>query len=139
MEVQPYLFFNGNCEEALEFYQRSIGAEVTVLMRYCESPDALTIPVPDEWQDKILHANITVGQSQFMASDGQCDKNHASFSGFSLSLHAESKVEAERLFRSLSAGGKINLPFQRTFWSSGFGMLTDRFGVGWMVMSDTDT
>ncbi|MFV0549049.1 MAG: VOC family protein [Limnobaculum xujianqingii] len=139
MEVQPYLFFAGNCEEALQFYQRSIGARITLIMRYSESPDALLTPVPDEWKDKIMHANVNVGHTQFMASDGQCDRMHPEFNGFSLSLKADSKTDAERLFKSLSSGGKVNLPFQRTFWSSGFGMLTDRYGVGWMIMSEIGT
>ncbi|PHI30215.1 VOC family protein [Budvicia aquatica] len=141
MELQTYLFFDGNCEEALEFYQRSIGAEVTVMMRYKDSPDQSSGPIPDEWQNKIMHANITIGNSQFMASDGQCDHNldHLGFHGFSLSLNVKDRAEAERLFKSLCAGGKISMPFQKTFWSSGFGTLTDRYGVGWMVMSDIES
>ncbi|WP_159566499.1 VOC family protein [Budvicia diplopodorum] len=139
MELQPYLFFDGNCEEALEFYQRSIGAKVTMMMRYKESPDKSSDPVPAEWQNKIMHANVVIGDSQFMASDGQCDYSHPGFHGFSLSLNIQDKAEAERLFNSLASGGKINMPFQRTFWSKGFGMLTDRYGIGWMVMSEIDS
>ncbi|GKX54198.1 VOC family protein [Leminorella grimontii] len=138
MELQPYLFFAGNCEEALQFYQRSIGAEVTYLLRYKDSPEPHSDPIPEEWQNKVMHANVRIGESQFMASDGKCDDNYPDFNGFSLTLHADSRKDAERLFKSLASGGRVTQPFQATFWSSGFGMVLDRFGVSWMIMSDID-
>ncbi len=134
MLVQPYLFFDGRCDEALEFYRRALGAEVTMLMRYRESPD----PVPPDMlppgaEDKVMHASVRIGETTVMASDGRC-QGPPSFQGFSLSVSVADNAEAERVFEALSDGGQVQMPLGKTFFSSKFGMLTDRFGIGWMVI-----
>jgi len=133
MLVQPYLFFNGRCEEALDFYRRALGAEITMLMRIKDSPD----PVPPERvapgsEEKILHANLRIGATDVMASDGSCS-GEPRFAGFSLSLMVSEAATADRVFAALAEGGEVYMPLGETFWSPRFGMLTDRFGVGWMV------
>jgi PhnB protein len=134
MHVQPYLFFNGRCEEAIEFYRRTLGAEVTMLMRFKESPDAPPPgKVPAGWENKVMHANLRVGDTEVMASDG-CEQG-ARFQGFSLSLSVRDDAEAGRLFAALSNGGQVQMPLTKTFFASSFGMLTDRFGVSWMVIA----
>jgi PhnB protein len=130
--VQPYLFFNGRCDEALEFYQKTIGAKVDMLMRYKESPQ----PVPPEsipsgFEHKVMHSTFHVGDSTLMASDG--NEESPCFSGFSLSLALPTEAEANRAFSALAEGGQVTMPIGKTFWSPCFGMLKDRFGVGWMV------
>ena len=129
MKVEPYLFFSGCCEEALNFYVRALGAEVTVLMRCKEAPEPM--PVPPDWGDKVMHASLRIGDSTLMASDG-CPGG-APFGGFSLSLAAPTPEQAEAWFAALGEGGKVDMPLQQTFWARAFGMLTDRFGVSWMV------
>jgi PhnB protein len=134
MQVQPYLFFNGRCEEAIEFYRRALGAEVTMLMRFKESPEAPPPgKVPPGWENKVMHANLRLGDSEVMASDGSGQDTR--FQGFSLSLSVRDDAEAGRLFAALSDGGQVQMPLMRTFFASSFGMLTDRFGVSWMVMA----
>ena len=137
MQVQPYLFFDGRCEEALMFYRDVLGAEITALMRFSESP---TPPppgmVPPGSENKVMHANLRIGDSVIMASDGDC-RQKASFDGFSLSLTAADDAEAERLFAALAEGGQVRVPMATTFFASRFGMLADRFGVGWMVIVAT--
>jgi PhnB protein len=130
LQVQPYLFFNGRCEEAVNFYKTAIGAEVLMMSRFGEAPDP-GMSSPDT-ANKIMHATLQVGDTILMASDGDC-KGGASFQGFSLSLSAADQSEAEQLFNALADGGQVQMPLTKTFWSPGFGMLTDRFGVGWMV------
>ena len=130
--IQPYLFFNGRCEEAVKFYQKALGAKVNMTMRYRESPDpAPPGMVPEGWDDKIMHTSFTVGSSLVMASDG-CDAKPA-FDGFSLSLTMPDEAAAKRAFNALSRGGQVKMPLTKTFWSPCFGMLTDQFGVGWMI------
>jgi PhnB protein len=132
MEVQPYVFFNGRCEEALEYYCEKLGAEVTFKMRYKEAPpDAANQPRPG-LEEKIMHANVRMGSTTWMASDGNCDPA-ISMSGFSLSLTADDAASAEQYFHALADGGQMVMPFQPTFWSKGFGMVVDRFGLMWMV------
>jgi PhnB protein len=133
MHVESYLFFNGRCEEAIEFYKRALGAEVLMLMRNKESPEP-TPPgmLPPGSENKVMHATIRVGSSNLMLSDGRCDGKPV-FNGFSLSLDAASVAEAERLFAALADGGAVQMPLAKTFWSPKFGMVADRFGVGWMV------
>ena len=130
MKVEPYLFFEGRCEEALEFYRKALSAEVTMLVRFKESPD------PDMCQpgteDKVMHANLRIGDNTLMASDGRC-KEQAAFQGFSLSLSLTDEAEAERIFTALSDGGKVQMPLTKTFWSPRFGMVAVRFGVLWMI------
>lgn len=131
--IQPYLFFGGRCEEALEFYRSALGAQVDMIMRHKDSPEP---PPPGllqpGFEDKIMHASFRVGETTIMASDG-C-REDSSFSGFSLSLTVPSEPEADRVFALLADGGQVQMPLTKTFWSPCFGMLTDRFGVGWMVI-----
>jgi len=131
--IQAYLFFGGNCEPALEFYRQAIGAKTEMLMRYKESPEA---PPPGMlaagWEHKIMHASFKVGQTTVMASDG-CGPEPKGFQGFSLSLTAADEADAERYFNALAEGGIVNMPLTKTFWSPRFGMLEDKFGIGWMV------
>lgn len=136
--VQPYLFFGGRCEEALEFYRAKLGAEVGMLMRFKDNPD----PMPDGmlpagFENKVMHAEVRIGSTTVMASDG-CEAGEG-FSGFSLSLTAPSQEEAKRAFEALAEGGKVTMPLGKTFWSPLFGMLTDRFGVAWMVGVEAQT
>jgi PhnB protein len=131
MQVEPYLFFEGRCEEALGFYRRALGAEVTALMRYKESPDPDMCPPGAE--DKVMHATVRIGDTTIMASDGMSSGNLA-FQGFSLSLSLTDKDEAQRLFTALSDGGQVQMPLAETFWSPLFGMVADRFGVSWMII-----
>lgn len=133
MQVQPYLFFNGRCDEAIEFYRRAIGAEVEMLMRYRESPDPPppgTIPPGSE--DKVMHASLRIGDTTIMASDGLCS-GKPQFEGLSLSISVPDAAAADRLFAGLAAGGQVQMPLTQTFWSPRFGMLVDRFGLGWMI------
>ena len=128
--VQPYLFFDGRCEEALEFYRRTLGAEVTALMRFKESPDpAMCAPSAG---DKVMHASFRIGETTLLASDGRC-QGKPSFEGFSLSLTVANEAEADRLFASLAEGGQVQMPLSKTFFSLRFGMVADRFGVPWMI------
>jgi PhnB protein len=131
--IEPYLFFNGRCEEAIEFYRKALGAEVEMMMRYKESPEPPPPgTVPRGFEDKIMHSSFRIGQTTVMASDG-CSAGKASFEGFSLGLHVSSDAEAHRAFSALADGGKIKMPLTKTFWSPRFGMLEDRFGIGWMI------
>jgi PhnB protein len=131
--IQPYLFFNGGCEEAIEFYRKALGAEVEMLMRFKESPEPPPPgSVPPGFENKITHASFRVGQTTVMASDG-CSADKASFQGFSLSLTVESEKEADRVFTALAESGQVKMPLTKTFWSPRFGMLEDRFGIGWMI------
>jgi PhnB protein len=131
MQVQPYLSFEGRCEEAFEFYRRALGAEVEMLMRFKDSPDPGSCPAGAE--DKVMHASFRIGDSTVMASDGRC-QGQPSFQGIALSLTAADDAEAERLFGALAEGGQVQVPLAKTFFSSRFGMLSDRFGVPWMVV-----
>ena len=131
--IQPYLFFNGTCEEAVEFYRKTLGAEVQMIMRYKESPEPPPPGrVPPGYENKIMHTSFRIGQTTVMASDG-CSNEKAKFEGFSLALSVANEAEADRVFAALSAGGKVEMPLTKTFWSPRFGMLEDRFGIGWMV------
>jgi len=130
MQAQPYLFFEGRCEEALEFYRRALGAEVTALMRSKDSPDPkMAIPGAE---DKVIHAMFRIGETTLLASDGRC-QGPPSFQGFALSLTVPSETEAERLFAALGEGGQVLMPLMKTFFSPSFGMVADRFGVSWMI------
>ena len=129
-QIQPYLFFEGRCQEALDFYRRAIGAEVTAIVRFKESPDPGMIQPGSE--DKVMHASFRVGDTAIFASDGRCG-GQASFQGFALSLTVANEVEADRLFGALVEGGQVIMPLTTTFFSPRFGMTTDRFGVTWMV------
>jgi PhnB protein len=132
MQIQPYLFFDGRCEEAVEFYKKALGAKVDALMRFKESPDqSMVAPGSGE---KVMHASLHIGDTQVMASDGECH-GKPSFQGFALSIVAKSEAEADKLFGALADGGQVRLPLTKTFFSPRFGMVADRFGVGWMIMA----
>jgi PhnB protein len=133
MQVQPYLFFDGRCEEAVEFYRSALGAEVTMLMRFKDSPEPLEPGmVPPGAGDKVMHVSFRIGETTVLASDGHCE-GRPSFQGFSLSLTVPNEAEAERLFASLAEGGQVQMPLTKTFFSSRFGMVADRYGVSWMI------
>src|SRR6266850_6990009 len=131
MQVQPYLFFDGRCEEAIEFYRKTLGAEVTMLMPFKDNPEPMTGKAPPG--DKVMHSSFRIGDTTVMASDGNC-MGKPSFQGFSLSITARDDAEAKRLFAALSAGGQVQMPLAKTFFSTAFGMVADRFGVSWMVI-----
>lgn len=131
--IQPYLFFGGRCDEALAFYKTALGATVDILMRYKESPD----PAPPGmlapgWEEKVMHVTFRVGGAVVMASDG-CSSEDRNFNGFRLALNVPTEAEADRAFAALAEGGSVEMPLTKTFWSPKFGMLTDRFGLGWMI------
>jgi PhnB protein len=135
MKIEPYLFFDGRCEEAIEFYRKALGAEVTMLMRFKDSPEpAQPGMVPPGSENKVMHANLRIGEMNVMASDGHC-AGKPSFQGFSLSLQVKDEAEAKRLFDALADGGQVRAPLGKTFFSPAFGMVADRFGVGWMVIA----
>jgi PhnB protein len=131
-KVEVYLFFNGRCEEAVEFYRKALGAELQMLMRFKESPDPHPPGMmPPNWGEKVMHASLRVGETIVMASDGCGEK--PIFEGFSLSFTAPTEADAKRVFAALSDGGQVRMPLTKTFWSPCFGMTADRFGVAWMV------
>jgi len=134
MLVQPYLFFDGRCEEAVTFYQRTLGAKVEMLMRYKESPEPPPPGmVPPGSENKIMHMSMKIGDTTVMASDGNC-AGKPEFQGFSLSLTVKDAAEADRVFGALADGGTVQMPLAKTFFAPRFGMVADRFGVGWMVI-----
>lgn len=132
--LNPYLFFGGRCQEALDFYREAVGAKVGMVMRFSDSPD----PVPEGmlakgFEDKVMHSEFEVGGVNVLASDG-CNEGDGGFHGFSLALTTPTEAEAHRAFDALAAGGKVGMPLQKVFWSPLYGMVTDRFGLQWMVM-----
>lgn len=134
MQIQPYLVFDGRCEEAIEFYRQALGAEVTMLMRVKDSPEPpQSGMMPPGSEEKVMHAGLRIGDATVMASDGRC-LGQPSFQGFALSITAPDDAQAERLFAALGEGGQVQMPMSKTFFSSRFGMVADRFGVGWMVI-----
>ena len=134
MQVQPYLFFDGRCEEALAFYRKAIGAEVEMLMRFKDSPEpAKPGMCPAGAENKVMHTCFRVGDARVMASDGRC-LGKPNFQGFSLSLTVPNEAEADRLFAALGDGGQVQMPLTKTFFSARFGMVADRFGVSWMII-----
>jgi PhnB protein len=134
--IQPYLFFNGSCEQAVEFYRTALGAEILMTMRFKESPEPPPPgQVPPGFENKIMHTSFKIGRTTIMASDG-CADEKPKFEGFSLAIAVPSEAEADRVFAALSSGGKVRMPLNKTFWSPRFGMVEDRFGIGWMVSVD---
>ncbi|TLD71087.1 VOC family protein [Phragmitibacter flavus] len=130
--IQPYLFFNGRCEEAINFYQTALDAKVDMVMKFSDSPEPPPPGmIPEGWEDKVMHASFTFEGNIVMASDG-CEAQ-GGYAGFSLSLSVASAEEAKRYFDALSEGGEVTMPLGETFWSPIFGMLKDKFGVAWMV------
>jgi len=135
MKVEPYLFFNGRCDEAIAFYQEALGAEVTLLMRMNESPEPPPpATLPPGFETKVMHANLRIGSTMLMLSDGN-STTPPSFKGVTLSLGVDDAAQAARCFNALLQGGKVVMPLGKTFYASSFGMLEDRFGVGWMVIA----
>lgn len=133
MQVQPYLSFNGRCEEALEFYKTALHATDVQIMRYKDSPEpAPPGMLPEGSENKVMHACFRIGESTVMASDGVCGPE-SKFDGISLTLTVANAAEAERCFNALAQGGQVQMPLTKTFYSPCFGMLADRFGVSWMV------
>lgn len=134
MQVQPYLFFEGRCEEAIELYRSALGAEVEMLMRFKESPEP---PNPDMCppgsDDKVMHASFRIGETTVMASDGMCS-GKPSFQGVSLSISVPDEATADRMFGALAEGGQVQMPLAKTFFAPRFGMVADRFGVSWMII-----
>ena len=135
MNVQPYLSFEGRAQEAIDFYKSALGAKVDVIMHFKDAPPDMQANMPNK--DKIMHSAFHVGDTQIMATDGQCS-GKSSFSGITLTLNAASNGEAEKLFNALAQGGKVNMPLSETFFAHRFGMVADKFGVGWMVLHPKD-
>jgi PhnB protein len=136
MNIRPYLFFEGRCEEAIGFYRDSLGAEVRMLLRYKDapeqSPDQST--VKPENAEKIMHASLQIGETMVLASDGHVSGQPA-FNGFGLTINVATDAEAERIFTALGVGGTVRMPMEKTFFASRFGMVSDRFGVLWLIMA----
>jgi len=134
MQIQPYLFFEGRCDEAIEFYHKALGAEIMTLMRYKDSPEpAKPGMLPPGSDNKVMHSSFKIGETTVMASDGRCSDN-PEFKGVSLTLTVSGDSEAERLFSAMGEGGQVRMPLSKTFFSSRFGMVADRFGVSWMII-----
>jgi PhnB protein len=133
MPVQPYLFFNGRCDEAIEFYRDALGAEVMMLLRFKQAPDRSMIQPGNE--EKVMHGRLRIGDAIVLVSDGMCG-GETKFEGFSLTLSLDSTEEVDRRFNALADGGQVRMPLDKTFFSPRFGMLTDRFGVGWVVLCE---
>jgi PhnB protein len=131
MQINPYLYYNGNCETAFKFYEKVLGAEIEVMMTHESAPESM--PVPPEWKKKIMHARISIDGEVIMASDAPPARFHQP-QGFSVSLLVEDPADAERKFKALSEGGRVDMPFAKTFFAKGFGMCVDQFGIPWMVM-----
>jgi PhnB protein len=134
MQVQPYLNFNGRAQEAIDFYRKALGAEVTMLMHFkdCPEPQQGSMTSPEN-KDKVMHAALKIGDTTVFASDGRCS-GATDFQGISLSLDPKNEAEAKRLFGALAEGGQVQMPLTKTFFSPSFGMVADRFGVNWMVV-----
>jgi PhnB protein len=134
MKIQPYLFFEGRAEEAIEFYRTHLGAEVVMLVRFKDSPEPPGMPLPPGSEDKVMHATLQIGESVVLMSDGGCSGKQ-SVGGFSLSIDVADAAEAKRIFGGLSEGGQVQMPLGETFFASTFGMVQDKFGIGWMVIA----
>jgi PhnB protein len=132
MQIEPYLFFEGRTEEALEFYKQKLGAKIEAVIRYKENPEPKYNPPNSD--DKVMHALFRIGDAKVMASDGNCT-GKPSFQGFSLTYNAADEADARRRFSALAEGGQVNLPLSETFFAKSFGMVADRFGLNWMVMA----
>lgn len=136
MKVETYLFFDGRCDEALEFYRKHLGAEVTMLMRFKDSPEPHQPGmIPPGAENKVMHASFRVGDTTVMASDGRCT-GQSNFQGFALSLGVATEAEADRYFAALAEGGQVHMPLTKTFFASRFAMVADRFGVSWMIIAE---
>ena len=132
MQIEPYLFFEGRTEEALEFYKQKLGAQIDAVIRYKENPQPKYNPPNSD--DKVMHSLFRIGDAKVMASDGNCS-GKPSFQGFSLTFNAKDEADARKRFDALAEGGQVNMPLGETFFAKSFGMVADRFGVNWMVMA----
>jgi PhnB protein len=130
MKMNPYLSFNGQCEAAFKFYEQCLGAQIGAIFRYAGSPMARDVAA--DWQDKIMHGSVTIGDTVLMGAD-MSPQHYQEPKGFSLSLQIKSTTDAERIFRELSNGGRVEMPLEKTFWAERFGMLVDRFGIPWLI------
>jgi PhnB protein len=143
MQVQPYLFFEGRCEEAITFYRENLGAQVVMMMRYSENPEAgkaetaSCCGIPPGSENKIMHSAFTVGDSMLMGSDGMCS-GKPEFKGVSLSLTVDDEQQAEKYFNALANGGQVQMPLTQTFFAKRFGMVADKFGISWMVLGGVE-
>lgn len=133
--IEPYLFLNGRADEAIAFYQDALGAEVAMRMTFGDSPEPSPMPLPTGWDRKVMHAALKVGDMHLMLSDADCT-DEAEFRGFRLSLTLDGEAAARRAFDKLAEGGSVQMPLAKTFWSPLFGMLEDKFGIGWMIGID---
>jgi PhnB protein len=133
MNVQPYLSFEGRCEEAIEFYRKALGAEVVQLLRFKDAPPQAGMTVTPGTENKVMHCALRIGEATVMASDGRCGGS-TSFQGTTLTLSLSSDAEAEHAYKALVDGGKAFMPLAKTFFASSFGMINDRFGVPWMIL-----
>lgn len=134
MLMQPYVFFDGRCEEAIDFYKKAIGAKSEMVMRWKDCPDKSAVTPQNE--NKVMHACVQIGDAKLLASDGRCE-GKPDFKGFALTLSAKTDAEADKLFGALSEGGQVQMPLTKTFFSPKFGMCADKFGVGWMVLVES--
>jgi len=131
MQLNSYLYFNGQCEEAFKFYEQLFDGKIVAMFPHAGSPAEQH--VPPEWREKIMHARLTIGANVLMGSDAPPGHYHDGSKGYSVSVSVESPEEAERLYQALSENGKVNMPIQETFWAVRFAMLVDRFGIPWMI------
>ncbi|HEY1503898.1 MAG TPA: VOC family protein [Stellaceae bacterium] len=130
MQTSPYLLFTGECESAFKFYETHLGGKILVMMKHAGTPAEGQVPV--EWNDKIMHGRIQLGDTVVMASDAPPGRQQKA-QGFRLSLSFDKSAEAERAFNALADGGSVEMPFAKTFFAERFGMVTDRFGTPWMI------
>lgn len=133
MAIEPYLYFNGRCEEALRFYEEALAARIETIVRFRESPVPFSRALPEGWGEKVMHASFLIGDARVLASDADTDEP-AQFRGFALNVNFTSEADARRAFSRLSEGGRVDMAIGPTFYAACFGMVTDRFGVQWMVM-----
>ncbi|NJP11458.1 MAG: VOC family protein [Leptolyngbyaceae cyanobacterium RU_5_1] len=137
MQLNPYLFFNGQCEAAFKFYEQCLGGKITAMMTYKESPDSsMTEQMTPEWLNKIMHVSLKIGDQELMGSDSPPEYGSEEAKGFSVSISLNDPAEAERIFNTLAENGTVTMPFQQTFWADRFGMLVDQFGMPWMINCD---
>ena len=135
MQLNPYLFFNGQCEAAFKFYEQCLGGKIVAMFSHAGTPAEGQVPA--NWRDKIIHARMLVGDEALMGSDAP-PEHYEQTKGFSVSLSIDDPAQAERVFNALAEKGTVKMPFQRTFWAVGFGMLVDRFGIPWMINCEKD-
>ena len=136
MQVNPYLFYNGNCEAAFKYYEKVLGGRIEAMLTHDSAP--ADMQTPPEWKKKIMHGKISIDGEVLMASDAPPGHFHQP-QGFSVSLQVDDPTDAERKFKALSDGGRVNMAFAKTFFAKGFGMCVDQFGIPWMVMSPAET